>query len=73
MFAYTYNHQCTTTSDSDNAASITKEEVDQAVEEYLNVPKPEITDMFDYMYADLPHDLEAQRRYALELEEKSNG
>ena len=53
--------------------STCKEEVDQAVEEYLNVPKPEITDMFDYMYADLPHDLEAQRRYALELEEKSNG
>ena len=50
-----------------------KAEVDEAVEEYLSTPAPKVTDMFDYMYADLPHDLEAQRKYAMELEEKSNG
>ncbi len=42
--------------------------VDAAVEEYLNTPKPAVTDMFDYMFAELPHDLAEQRQYALEME-----
>ncbi len=42
--------------------------VDAAVEEYLNTPKPAVTDMFDYMFAELPHDLAEQRQYALEVE-----
>ena len=40
--------------------------VEQAVEEYLAVGKPPIESMFDYMYAELPHDLAAQRERALE-------
>jgi pyruvate dehydrogenase E1 component alpha subunit len=40
--------------------------VDEAVEEYLAVGKPDIASMFDYMYAELPHDLAAQRERALE-------
>jgi len=42
--------------------------VDAAVEEYLNTPKPAVTDMFDYLFAELPHDLAEQRQYALEME-----
>lgn len=41
-------------------------EVDKAVEEYLSLGKPTIESMFDYMYAELPHDLAAQRERALE-------
>lgn len=40
--------------------------VDEAVEEYLAAGKPPLESMFDYMYAELPHDLEAQREKALE-------
>ncbi len=40
--------------------------VDQAVEEYVSLGKPPIESMFDYMYAELPHDLAAQRERALE-------
>lgn len=42
--------------------------VDEAVKEYMNAPKPKVTDMFDYMFAELPHDLQEQRKYAQELE-----
>ena len=40
--------------------------VEEAVEEYLALGKPSIESMFDYMYAELPHDLAAQRERALE-------
>ena len=40
--------------------------VEEAVEEYLSFGKPPIESMFDYMYAELPHDLAAQRERALE-------
>ncbi|KAA9129615.1 pyruvate dehydrogenase (acetyl-transferring) E1 component subunit alpha [Marinihelvus fidelis] len=40
--------------------------VDEAVEEYLAAGKPPLESMFDYMYAELPHDLAAQREKALE-------
>lgn len=51
-----------------------KKEVDLAVNEYLETPAPKVSDMFDYMYQELPHDLEAQKSYALSLEEEnSNG
>lgn len=42
------------------------EAVNVAVEEYLALGKPSIESMFDYMYAELPHDLAAQRERALE-------
>lgn len=41
-------------------------EVDQAVEEYQAVGKPGLESMFDYMYAELPHDLAEQKARALE-------
>ncbi len=41
-------------------------DVDAAVEEYTSLGKPSIESMFDYMYAELPHDLAAQRERALE-------
>jgi pyruvate dehydrogenase E1 component alpha subunit len=41
-------------------------EVEAAVEEYRAVGKPPIESMFDYMYAELPHDLAEQRERALE-------
>ncbi|MEJ2534815.1 MAG: pyruvate dehydrogenase (acetyl-transferring) E1 component subunit alpha [Gammaproteobacteria bacterium] len=41
-------------------------EVEVAVEEYLATGKPGIESMFDYMYAELPHDLAAQKARALE-------
>jgi len=41
-------------------------EVDAAVEEYLAAGKPGIASMFDYMYAELPHDLAAQKARAME-------
>lgn len=36
-------------------------QVEQAVQEYLNMPPPSPTDAFDYLYAKLPHDLIEQR------------
>lgn len=36
-------------------------QVDLAVEEYLATPKPLLTDMFDYLYAELPEALQDQR------------
>ncbi len=42
--------------------------VEAAVQEYKNTPQPKVTDMFDYMYEELPHDLAEQRKYAEELE-----
>lgn len=50
-----------------------KKEVEAAVDEYLSTGNPGIASMFDYMFADMPHNLEAQKQYALDLEEKSNG
>jgi pyruvate dehydrogenase E1 component alpha subunit len=44
------------------------EKVDQAVEEYTQMEPPEVTAMFDHMYAELPHDLAEQRAYALEVD-----
>ena len=46
--------------------------VEQAVKEYQNASKLPVTDMFDYMYAELPHDLVEQRNYALSLEGNEN-
>jgi pyruvate dehydrogenase E1 component alpha subunit len=42
------------------------EKVEGEVAEYLAVGKPGIESMFDYMYAELPHDLAEQRERALE-------
>ncbi|NNL95717.1 MAG: pyruvate dehydrogenase (acetyl-transferring) E1 component subunit alpha [Xanthomonadales bacterium] len=42
------------------------EAVQAAVDEYQAVADPGLESMFDYMYASLPHDLEAQREKALE-------
>ncbi|MGY6629714.1 MAG: pyruvate dehydrogenase (acetyl-transferring) E1 component subunit alpha [Wenzhouxiangella sp.] len=48
------------------------ETVQQAADEYLDIvaskPQP-VTAMFDYMYAELPHDLAEQRAYAEEFPE----
>lgn len=44
------------------------EKVKEAVKEYQDASKLPVTDMFDYMYAELPHDLQEQRDYALEVE-----
>lgn len=44
-------------------------QVDEAVAEYMAVGTPSIESMFDYMYGNMPPDLEAQRELALkELE-----
>lgn len=45
-----YNEQCTL-------------EVEAAVKKYLDTPALLPEQMFDYMYAELPHDLELQRRF----------
>lgn len=37
-----------------------------AVQEFEDIPKPDIASMFDYMYGDMPHDLAAQKERALE-------
>lgn len=36
-------------------------DIDAEVNAYLETPPPEVSDMFDFQYADLPHDLRAQR------------
>jgi pyruvate dehydrogenase E1 component alpha subunit len=41
-------------------------QVESEVEAYLASGKPSIESMFDYMYAELPHDLARQREQALE-------
>jgi 2-oxoisovalerate dehydrogenase E1 component alpha subunit len=40
-------------------------QVEAAVQEYLATPPPSIESMFDYHYAELPHDLKLQRAEAL--------
>ncbi len=35
--------------------------VDQAIQEFLAAPRAPLTDMFDYLYADLPDELRAER------------
>ena len=47
--------------------------VEAAVKEYQSASKLPVTDMFDYMFAELPHDLAEQRQFALDLENKHNG
>ncbi|MBL4772294.1 MAG: pyruvate dehydrogenase (acetyl-transferring) E1 component subunit alpha [Alcanivoracaceae bacterium] len=42
--------------------------VEAAVKEYQSAPKLPVTDMFDYMFAELPHDLAEQREFAKELD-----
>ena len=42
------------------------EKVEAAVQEYEATPPPAIDSMFDYMYADMPQDLAAQKARALE-------
>ena len=42
------------------------EKVEAAVEEYLATGNPGIASMFDYMFEELPHDLQAQKEKALE-------
>ena len=42
------------------------EKVEAAVQEYEETPPPDIDSMFDYMYADMPLDLAAQKARALE-------
>ena len=42
--------------------------VEAAVKEYQSASKLPVTDMFDYMFAELPHDLAEQRKFAQELE-----
>ena len=39
--------------------------VEAAVEEYMSTGRPSIESMFDYMYAEIPHDLEVQKAAAL--------
>ncbi len=43
-----------------------KKIIEAAVKTYLNSPAPAITDMFDYMYAELPDALREQRKTAIE-------
>jgi 2-oxoisovalerate dehydrogenase E1 component alpha subunit len=40
-------------------------QVERAVQEYLNIPAPSPTDIFDYLYASLPHDLIEQREQVI--------
>lgn len=40
-------------------------QVEQAVQEYLTIPPPLPTDIFDYLYAKLPHDLVEQREQVI--------
>lgn len=42
--------------------------VDREMNEYVNRAKPEITDMFDYLYAELPHALKEQRETLVQEE-----
>lgn len=42
-------------------------QVESAVQEYLDMSPPEVTSMFDYLYASLPHDLKAQRAEVVAL------
>ena len=42
------------------------EKVEEAVREYEEAPEPDIASMFDYMYAELPHDLAEQKARAIE-------
>jgi 2-oxoisovalerate dehydrogenase E1 component alpha subunit len=47
--------------------------VEDAVAEYAATPKPELGDMFDSLYAELPHALRAQRAHALQFPELGHG
>ncbi|MCF6288703.1 MAG: pyruvate dehydrogenase (acetyl-transferring) E1 component subunit alpha [Proteobacteria bacterium] len=45
-----------------------KRKVEAEVKIYQSTAAPKVTDMFDYMFAELPHDLAIQRKFAQELE-----
>ncbi len=45
-----------------------KRMVESEVKVYMDTPMPPVTDMFDYMFAELPHDLVSQRKFAQELD-----
>lgn len=47
-------------------AAENKKIIEAAVKTYLNSPAPTVTDMFDYMYAELPDTLREQRKTAIE-------
>jgi pyruvate dehydrogenase E1 component alpha subunit len=49
------------------------EKVDAAVQEYLNTPVPAPGDMFDYMYEELPEQLEEQRQHAVDYSDSNGG
>ncbi|MFW0072814.1 MAG: pyruvate dehydrogenase (acetyl-transferring) E1 component subunit alpha [Coxiella-like endosymbiont] len=44
------------------------QEVGQIIEEFLNIPPPKSTDIFDYLYAELPQSLKKQREEFSECE-----
>jgi pyruvate dehydrogenase E1 component alpha subunit len=47
------------------------EKVDQAVQQYLNIPKAPVESIFDYMYAELPESLEEQREHAMRYADRN--
>ena len=47
------------------------EEVNKIVEEFLNMPPPKATDMFDYLYAELPASLKKQRDEVVDIRPSS--
>jgi pyruvate dehydrogenase E1 component alpha subunit len=47
--------------------------VDDAVQTYLNTPKPSVESMFDYMYEELPEFLEEQRDHAMHYGDTNGG
>ena len=51
----------------------TANKVDAAVQKYLHTPKPPVESMFDYMYEELPENLEEQRADAIRYADTNGG
>ena len=49
------------------------EKVDEAVQQYMNTPKPPPEAMFDYLYEELPEALEEQRQHAIDYSDTNGG
>jgi len=52
-------------SDEDALQQDCYQQVEHAVKQYLATPRAPVSDMFDYLYANLPKQMEAQRETAL--------
>lgn len=72
--AYLVSQDAWNKDDEENLLTECRKQVDKAAEDYLAMEPEPVTDIFDYLFADIPEDLEAQREFAIaRVAENSDG